>query len=117
MTALEELMTLTMRLHELFFKQNISQNRDYVIQEIDRLLDERSHIIPLLEAPTSTEETKQVEAFMKLNQETEHKMQSFLEDLKHDMHSSKLQRKSNLSYINPYNHIQAADGMYVDRKN
>lgn len=117
MTALEELITLTKRLHDLFTIQTIPQKRDYIINEIDKILEERAHIIPLLEVPISTEEIKQIQSFMKLNQETEEKMVVFLQDLKHDIHTNKLQRKSNQSYIHPYHHIQSADGIYVDRKN
>lgn len=116
MPILEELIALTKHLRGLCMTQDSKQSRDDIIKEVHRLLDERSHIIPLVETPFSTEEMEQVKTFMRLNQETEEKMQTFLADLKHDMHTSKLQRKSNQSYVNPYNHIQTADGMYVDRK-
>lgn len=116
MSALKEMITHTKNLQKTLEESDTSSHRDQVIEEVNNLLNKREQLIPKITKPTSNEEQRLSEELLHINKDVQQKMDLFLKGLKNDMHVHTLQRKSNHSYTNPYNHIQVADGMFVDRK-
>lgn len=117
MVELEEVIAHTMRIQSLLEDHKDSSHRDQTIEAIQVLLDKRAELIPTLKTPVSVEEKRLTKELLHINKETQKKMNVFLKNIKQDMQTNKLQRKSNQSYMNPYNDVQVADGMYVDKKN
>lgn len=117
MAPLAEMIHCTKQLHQLFTDHQLKNDREQVIKKMHDLLDQRSEIIPLLQKPITEIEEKQTKQLMQLNESVQNEMDMFFKQLKKEMQTSKLHRKSNRSYTNPYKHIQVADGMFVDQKN
>lgn len=117
MTALSDMLRLTKQLHQLFSENNSVADRDQLIQSVHALLDQRATVMPNIQPPETPDEQRQMKVLMDLDEQIKQDMNNFLQTVKQGIHSNKLQRKSNHSYTNPYQHIQVADGQFVDRKN
>ncbi len=117
MNHLEKMIDHTKQLHHLFSNEYEATNREQFIQEIHALLDKRAEILPYIGEPTTVSEKKQTAELLQLNEYVQKEMDHFFQQLKKEIQTSKLQKKSNRSYTNPYKHVQIADGMFIDRKN
>lgn len=117
MSKLEEMIVHTKQLHQLFIDKHQVTDREQVIQDIHVLLDRRAEILPYIGKPMTEVEKKQAAELTQLNEHVKHQMDEFFQQLKKEIQTNKLQKKSNRSYTNPYKHVQVVDGMFVDQKN
>ncbi|MDY0408910.1 flagellar protein FliT [Virgibacillus soli] len=116
MGDIKKLYDVTLRLKEVVEQSTTSKNRQDHIDEINKLVDERSELIKNITPPYREDETLLGKEIVALNVQIQAQMERLFQDLKLEMKQVKKQKKSNESYINPYKHIQTLDGLYMDRK-
>ncbi|WP_101843037.1 flagellar protein FliT [Halobacillus sp. Marseille-P3879] len=92
------------------------ENRSQVIQEVQRLLEERAKLLKDLPQPADNEEKEMVKQVMRLGLDINQKLEFLFKDLKVEMRHMKQQKSSNQKYTNPYHSVASYDGMFMDRK-
>ncbi|MFD1020311.1 flagellar protein FliT [Thalassobacillus hwangdonensis] len=108
---------LTMELKELLQQKVTNSNREEVLQEANRILDQRElKMQKLPEALETEEEKQQIKAVLKLDPALQKRFQIIFTDLKTEMRNTKKQRNSNQKYTNPYQNVSNYDGMFLDKK-
>lgn len=116
MNRLEKLYQVTQKL-ETLLNQNIdTANREQIIGEINTLVEERGQYMSNLVSPYTESEKALGEKLLILNEHIQGKLDALFEELKEEMKQVKKQKKSNQSYTNPYENMQAIDGMFMDLK-
>ncbi|MCP3028111.1 flagellar protein FliT [Halobacillus sp. A5] len=91
-------------------------NRDEVIQEVQRLLKKRAQMLEGLPQPADEEEKAIVKQIMYLDVDINQKLEFLFNGLKMEMRHMKRQKSSNKKYTNPYESVASYDGMFMDRK-
>ncbi|SET09729.1 flagellar protein FliT [Oceanobacillus limi] len=116
MNRMKDIYDITLQLNEIVNQDITAKNRQAVIEQINQLIDKRGNAMHEAKPPFSAEEKLIGEKLIPLNKDIEAKMRVIFDDLKQEMKQSKKQKKSNKTYINPYDKVQTADGMFMDRK-
>lgn len=117
MSVVKELYQMTVQLKSLLEQPISAKNRQTVIGQLTNLIEQRGEHMKHMTPPFTDEEKKLGKEMVQLNAKIEQRMQSLFDELKLEMKQVKQQKKSNLSYINPYKNVQTMDGLYLDRKN
>ncbi|WP_163970543.1 flagellar protein FliT [Oceanobacillus halotolerans] len=113
--AITQLYDITKELDKVL-NTSTSKNREEIITEVNRLIEERAVYLDELNPPFTEEEKTTGNQIVDLNENIKQKMDTLFADLKQEMKQMKQQKKSNQSYTNPYKHVQTMDGMFYDRK-
>lgn len=116
MNRLEKLYEITIQLKEILDQEITSNERGAVIEQVNKLIDKRSVYLERVTPPFSEEESVIGKKLVLLNEEIQKRMLELFSDLKSEMKQVKKQRKSNMSYTNPYKNVKSPDGMFMDRK-
>lgn len=93
-----------------------SEKREEIIEEINRLVEQRSTEMSEIVPPYTKHEKQLGQEIVFLSMAIEKEMNQLFDDLKQEMKKVKKQKDTNRSYINPYGKITSTDGMYVDSK-
>ncbi|OZU88793.1 flagellar protein FliT [Virgibacillus indicus] len=116
MNRLRELYEITIQLKKTLVQEITAKDREAVIEQVNELIDKRSIHLQHVNPPFTEEEKVLGKELVVLNEEIQTKMLQLFNDLKSEMKQIKKQRKSNMSYTNPYKSVQTLDGMFMDRK-
>lgn len=116
MNRLTGLYRVTQELQHLVSQDITSDNRGQVIDRIRHLVNQRGHYVQEINPPYSDAEKEMGEKILILNEHIQVKLNHLFDDLKEEMKQVKQQKKSNQSYINPYENLQSNDGVFMDRK-
>ncbi|MEN1967314.1 flagellar protein FliT [Lentibacillus sp. N15] len=116
MNRLQPLYELTNKLETLLEQEIPAKHRESIIQEINRLIAERGVLLREIHPPFTVEEKQLGEQIVASNRMIQQKMSMLFTVLKQEMKQIQQQQKSNNTYTNPYQHVQAIDGMFLDRK-
>lgn len=116
MGAVLECARLTKQLYDLVHNSDEKKDRDRLIQQIDRLLDQREQLLPEIAPPFSEKEKKLGRAIMQMNQTIDVKLQKIKSQIEQDIVDAKKTKTSVQKYVNPYESLQT-DGVYYDKKN
>ncbi|MDW0116976.1 flagellar protein FliT [Sporosarcina thermotolerans] len=103
----QQLLSLTSRTDE--------ENRDAVIEEIDRLLDERDLLQMDIVAPFTAEEEELGRVIVGLEQQVVKGLSTFTKHIRTDITAAQSKKDHMKSYINPYANV-ARDGTFYDTK-
>lgn len=116
MNRLTALYRVTQELQNLVSQDITSDNREQVIAKTRQLIDQRGNELQEIFPPYSDAEKELGEKILILNEHIQVKLNQLFDNLKKEMKQVKQQKKSNQSYINPYENLQSKDGVFMDRK-
>ncbi|MGP4105570.1 flagellar protein FliT [Virgibacillus sp. L01] len=116
MNQLQETYDVTKQLEEVLNEKIDAKDRDAVIAQVNRLVEQRGDLLSEITPPYSEAEKQLGKELVKLNEQIQEKMNSLFDDLKVEMKQVKKQKKSNRTYVNPYENVKTNDGMYMDSK-
>lgn len=116
MGRLEAVYDVTRKIEKILDQSITTQNREEIIQEITRLIEERGQMMEKLAPPFTEQEKLHGKKVVALNEQIEKDMKSLFETLKQDIRQVNKQKETNRSYLNPYGNIKSTDGMYLDSK-
>jgi len=116
MNRVEKIYELTLQLDELLSQEITSKNRESIIEQLNDGLKKRGKYMEQLTPPYTDEEKGLGSKLIPLNEKIEKQMQEIFQGLKKEMKQLNKQKKSNQSYVNPYQHVQTMDGMFLDKK-
>ncbi|MGR3765846.1 flagellar protein FliT [Rossellomorea sp. NS-SX7] len=91
------------------------ENRDSVIDEIEKLLVERHSLLSTIKPPFTADEQSLGKQMMAWNQEIDRKLVLLRTEIKRDMNGLSRKKSSVQKYSNPYENLQH-DGMFYDKK-
>ncbi|GAB2544929.1 hypothetical protein [Gracilibacillus alcaliphilus] len=92
------------------------EERDRLIERIEQLITKREESKNNIRPPFSESEIALGKQAVELDQQLEKALALVMKHIKHDMHNTKKQSKSNDSYLNPYKHVASFDGRFMDSK-
>lgn len=92
------------------------KERELLIGEITKLMEEREVLTMEISPPFSEEERKWGKHAISLDKELNGQLQRLFQAIKKDMRNAKQQQRSNKSYLNPYQHLASYDGKFLDSK-
>lgn len=116
MNQLNELYQTTIELKAVLEREITSEKRKEIIEEINKLVEQRRAEMSEITAPYTEYEKQLGQDIVLLNTTIEKEMNQLFEDLKQEMRQVKKQKDTNRSYINPYGKMTSTDGVYVDSK-
>ncbi|RYG74397.1 flagellar protein FliT [Lentibacillus lipolyticus] len=116
MNRLQELWDTTEELHHVLHAAMEAKDRETTIEQMNRLIERRSEIMKRLQPPFSEAENRLGKKLVCLNKQVQVQMDNLFDELKQEMRQMKKQKKSNRTYVNPYEHVQTMDGMFLDSK-
>ncbi|QKY69935.1 flagellar protein FliT [Lentibacillus sp. CBA3610] len=116
MDQLQQLWNITKQLEKVLDTEVNGKNRDAIMEEVNDLLVKRGNLLNQISPPFTESEKQLGEKVVSLNHHIQTKMNMLFDDLKIEMKQMKKQKKSNRSYINPYENVKIADGMFMDSK-
>ncbi|PAV31022.1 flagellar protein FliT [Virgibacillus profundi] len=116
MNRLQVLYDVSLQLNKVLDQDITEKNRETVIEQINELIDKRGIHLETITSPYTENEKQLGKKIVQLNNEIQEKMQQLFDELKSEMKQVKKQKKSNRTYSNPYENIQAMDGMFLDSK-
>lgn len=116
MNQLSKLYQTTLELKSILDKDITSEKREQIIEQINKLVEQRSIEMSQITPPYTKHENQLGQEIVLLNTEIEKEMNKLFEALKQEMKLIKKQKETNRSYINPYGKMTSTDGMYVDSK-
>lgn len=116
MNRLRPFYELTELLESLLEQEITSVNRDTIIGEVNRLIEQRAILFMEIYPPFTEEEKRTGAQIVEKNRVLQSKLNLLFSNLKQEMKQIQQKKKSNLTYINPYGHIRPADGMFLDSK-
>ncbi|HLS09725.1 flagellar protein FliT [Lentibacillus sp.] len=117
MNKLQTLLDITKQLDQVLEEDAHTKNRDEVIERVNELIEKRGKLLETINPPFSDNEQKLGKNIVALNKQIQGKLNQLFNDLKLEMKQVKKQKKSNRSYMNPYENVKIADGMFMDSKN
>lgn len=106
---------LTVSISELL-KNPDQLERDLLIEQIEKLLDEREVLMEDMSGPYSDEEKALGTELVKLNKQIQADMDVLFNEIKLDMKELRQRKESNKTYLNPYGNVKTTDGIYLDSK-
>ncbi|MDN4606827.1 hypothetical protein [Sporosarcina highlanderae] len=95
--------------------QTDEENRDAVIEEINRLLDERDLLQQEIAAPFTFDEEELGKQLVVLEQQVVKGLSSFTKQIRSDITAAQSKKDHMKSYVNPYANV-ARDGTFYDTK-
>ncbi|MBA2175573.1 flagellar protein FliT [Halobacillus locisalis] len=113
MSTWQQFLTITTKLDEIVHSP--TEKRSHVVEEVERLLEEREAIMYELPQPTEAEKPL-LEEVKKRDLKINQKLEFLFNDLKRDMRNNKKQKASKKQYTNPYQNVSSYDGMFLDSK-
>ncbi|GAE95178.1 hypothetical protein JCM21714_4392 [Gracilibacillus boraciitolerans JCM 21714] len=116
MKPIAEYIQLTENMLELFEKALTNEQREKVIDQINKTIEERETLIKEIKPPFSDEEKEFGKRAISMDQQLNRKLQTVYQLLKKDMRNAKKQPRSNNSYLNPYKSVASYDGRFLDSK-
>jgi flagellar protein FliT len=90
-------------------------NRDSIIEKIEKLLTERQSLLGSIQPPFTEDEQELGKQMMAWNQEIDRKLILLRTEIKRDMNGLTKKKTSAQKYTNPYENLQH-DGMFYDKK-
>ncbi|WP_339251329.1 flagellar protein FliT [Sporosarcina sp. FSL W8-0480] len=103
----KQLLSLTSRTDE--------ESRDAVIEEIEKLLDERDLLQQEISSPFTAEEEELGKVLVGLEQQVVKGLSTFTKHIRSDITAAQSKKDHMKSYINPYANV-ARDGTFYDTK-
>jgi flagellar protein FliT len=116
MDALQEVYKITLEMKDLLEPPITSQTRESIIEELNRMIEERGRWMEQISPPYTEEEREFGERIYKLNIGIEEKMHQLFGELKIEMKQIQKQKKSQQTYSNPYKQVAVSDGTFLDKK-
>ncbi|WP_188454132.1 flagellar protein FliT [Virgibacillus oceani] len=116
MNRLDSVYQITKQLEALLVQTISSKNRETVIGEINILIEKRGKLIKNATPPFNDDEKQTGEKLVEMNNAIQQKMDTLFAELKLEMKQIKRQKKSNKTYINPYEKVNTIDGMFMDSR-
>ncbi|ENH98419.1 flagellin-specific chaperone FliT [Gracilibacillus halophilus YIM-C55.5] len=107
---------LTKEMLDLFDQYPESDKRDDLIEEINRLLQERQEVTDLIQPPFTQDERALSEEIYQLDQQLDKKLNRLFKRIKTDLQNTKKQQKSTPQYMNPYKNVATYDGTFLDSR-
>src|SRR5699024_11196033 len=117
MNKLQTLLDITKQLDQVLEEDAHTKNRDEVIERVNELIEKRGKLLETINPPFSDNEQKLGKNIVAHNKQIQGKLNQLFNDLKLEMKQVKKQKKTNRSYMNPYENVKIADGMFMDSKN
>jgi len=114
--AIKKVYQLTKEIDELLTNAKKSNNREDLIESINRLIEQREQYIQQVIPPYTENEKVTGQAIVKLNERISEAMTQLQKDIQLEIKQMKKTKQSSESYINPYKNIRMVDGMYLDQK-
>jgi flagellar protein FliT len=115
MNHVQEVYELTTRLYELLQVEVTSEERDVVIEEVEKLLMKRQGLLDHLDGPFSDDEKLRGQEIVQMNKVIDEKMVSLKSIIQADLNKLQKQKSSNEKYTNPYKNV-TLDGTFFDKK-
>lgn len=116
MNRLQPLYDVTVQLKNVLDQDITAKNRGSVIEKVNELVEKRGQFMNDLTEPYTEEEKRLGQQLVPLNEDIQVSMNQLFHQLKAEMKQVKKQKKSNRTYTNPYENVQAMDGMFMDSK-
>ncbi|MFD2629161.1 flagellar protein FliT [Oceanobacillus kapialis] len=117
MNRLEPVYEITTRLKTLLNQEITAKTREAMIEQVNQLVELRGEQLEHVTPPFSEEEKQLGQELVAMNRAIEEKMEKLFTELKTEMKQVKKQKKSNRTYINPYDKVRARDGRFMDSRN
>jgi flagellar protein FliT len=114
MSAVETCYNLTVKLISTLEGVN-ANNREIVIEKINKLLVDRAGILPSIKPPFSEYDSEIGEKTVQLNQTLSILLNKVKQEIQKDMNGLSKKKTSMKSYINPYSSLQT-DGFFYDKR-
>lgn len=114
MSRLQTLYDITKELQIVLESED--EEREDVIDKVNDLIDQRELEIKKLSAPYSDAEKEIGQKIVQLNKQIEDDIQKLFLKVKQDMQVLRKQKRTKASYTNPYDNVNARDGMFLDNK-
>lgn len=95
--------------------QTDEDQRDFVIEKIDGLLDERDQLQREILAPFTPEEQVLGEQLVLIEKQVISALDAYMKTIKSDIDATKSKKEHVKSYVNPYGKV-ARDGTFYDAK-
>lgn len=106
----------TEQLLYLLKKDITPKNRGQKITEIYEVIEERAKYIEQLHPPYTVAEQKLGSKIISFDTQIQKRLRLLFSDLKQEMKQMNKQKRSTISYENPYQSLQSIDGMFWDQK-
>jgi len=103
----EEIITLT---------KSSSNDRDEIISEIERLLDQRSEWLAKFKSPFSEKDQLVGKRLIMLDKEMTKQLKKIQMDIQKDMNGLEQRKISAERYANPYAATEQVDGIFYDKR-
>ncbi|TMN21350.1 flagellar protein FliT [Lentibacillus cibarius] len=116
MNRLQNLWDTTNLLHDVLTEAMETKNREKNIERINELVEYRGELLQQVVPPFTDDEKRLGKQLILLNEQVQEKMDTLFTTLKQEMKQMKKQKKSNRTYIDPYEHVKTIDGMFLDSK-
>jgi flagellar protein FliT len=114
-SVVSELFAVTKELYECLHRPVSKEQRDEMIEVIQRLLDERDSLIGQLRPPYSEEEQELGMQMVSLNEAIHEKLKHLKQQIQQDLTVIKQKKAANQNYMNPYQ-LLSIDGMFYDKR-
>lgn len=116
MNRLQKLYEETLRLKEILEEPIQSSDRDTLISKVNEIIEKREVLMEEITPPFTNAEKELGKKVVALNEPIQERMQVIFNSLKKDIQQMKKQKRSNMSYTNPYKNVNTMDGMFLDNK-
>ncbi|MBS4195465.1 flagellar protein FliT [Lederbergia citri] len=114
MNAVEKCVEVTEEIIAL--AKSVSMDRDEVIGEIERLLDQRSEWVSKIIKPFSSEDQINGKKLIALDEEMTNQLIKIQMDIQRDMKELERRKLSAERYANPYAATEQLDGIFYDKR-
>lgn len=116
MNQLQKLYDVSKEMERMLHQEVSPKDREAVIEQVNHLVEQRGALLNEIAPPYTVEEMQLGKMLVHLNKEIQAKMDTLFNELKIEMKQAKKQKKSNRTYINPYENVKSVDGVYMDSK-
>lgn len=116
MNQLQNIYDITIELETVLNEKVHAKDRDSVIEKVNNLVEQRGDLLNNTSPPFTESEKELGKELVNLNEKIQVKMNVLFDDLKTEMKQVKKQKKSNRTYMDPYENVKSVDGMYMDSK-
>ena len=96
-------------------KETDAEKRDEVIEQIDKILDERDTLQSQISQPFTVEEDEFGAELIILEKEVQMSLARFTKGIRSDISQSQAKKENMSNYVNPYGNM-SRDGAYFDSK-
>jgi flagellar protein FliT len=88
---------------------------DIVIEQMEKLLDERDALKPIIQAPFTDEEKVFGQELLQLEKKLNEKQKDYMKDIRIDISEQQKKKVSVNAYMDPYDQV-FRDGTFYDKK-